>query len=338
MVVLEAEMEKKSLVKLNVLQYNPIKLDLSNENYSIDSLVTNTDFENLCKNYKQKFAYSKLKTFSFSKEGFLGLFLELKGNIAISVGECEALINAAKLYENLGFEILWISLNKDGKVNLKKIENENIDFLFLSSYVMDTFVITSLQEAKKLTNAKIISNASANFSILSDAVYFDNYKLTGYNLSGVLLFEDENLFELLNIGFIDTLAVKYCFEALENQKFNYEMKDKFLQKLKEKFKDDLYFFVNPADTLPYSLHIALKGIKARELIRTLALNKIFLTNGEGCSLGLSKPSRIIQNMGYDDQTSRNSIQLAFNQTFSEEEIEKLVNAIYLKYKQIKSFS
>ena len=148
----------------------------------------------------------------------------------------------------------------------------------------------------------------------------------------------KKLFELLHIGFIDTLASKYCFEALENQKFDLQMKEKFLKKLKEKFQDNIYFFVEPNDTLDYSLHIALKGIKARELIRTLALNKIFLTNGEGCSLGLSKPSRIIQAMGYDELTSRNSLQLSFATSFSDEEIEKIVNSMYLKYKQIKSLS
>ena len=140
----------------------------------------------------------------------------------------------------------------------------------------------------------------------------------------------------MHIGFIDTLAVKYCFEALKVQKFDYKMKELFLKKLKEKLKDNIYFFVNPEDTLSYSLHIALKGIKARELIRTLALNKIFLTNGEGCSLGLSKPSRIIQEMGYDELTSRNSISFSFVDELSAEDIEKVVNTVYLKYKQIKS--
>lgn len=326
------------MFKLNTLQYNPQDKQISLENYSLDSLLTNNNFDELCVKYKEKFNFSKLKTFAFSKEGFLGLFLELKGKIAISLGECEALVNAGKLYESLGFNIVWISLNKDGKVNLIELENQDIEYLFLSSYVMDTFVKTSIEEAKKLTNAKIISNASAHNDKQSDAIYFDNYKLTGYNLSGVILFEDEKLFELLHIGFIDTLASKYCFEALENQKFDLEMKEKFLEKLKEKFQDNIYFFVEPDDTLAYSLHIALKGIKARELIRTLALNKIFLTNGEGCSLGLSKPSRIIQAMGYDELTSRNSLQLSFATSFSDEEIEKIVNSMYLKYKQIKSLS
>ena len=326
------------MFKLNTLQYNPQDIQISLENYSLDSLLTNNNFDELCVKYKEKFNFSKLKTFAFSKEGFLGLFLELKGKIAISLGECEALVNAGKLYESLGFDIVWISLKKDGKVNLVELENQDINYLFLSSYVMDTFVKISLSEAKKLTNAKIISNASAHKDELSDTIYFDNYKLTGYNLSGVILFEDEKLFELLHIGFIDTLASKYCFEALENQKFDLQMKEKFLKKLKEKFQDNIYFFVEPNDTLDYSLHIALKGIKARELIRTLALNKIFLTNGEGCSLGLSKPSRIIQAMGYDELTSRNSLQLSFATSFSDEEIEKIVNSMYLKYKQIKSHS
>lgn len=324
------------MIKLNNLQYNPIKLDfLEDQNYSLDSLVSNFTFDDLCKKYKEKFGFSKIKTFSFSKEGFLGLFLELKGKIAVSFGECEALIQGAKLYESLGFELTWIGLNKDGSVNYQELKDKDVDFLFLSSYVMDTFFETSLDDVKNFTNAKIISNGSAKIDSLSDIVYFDNYKLCGYCLSGVILFNDENIFELLNMAFIDTLAVKCCFEALENQKFNYEVKEKFLEKLKEKLKDNIYFFVNNKNTLPYTLHFALKNIKAREIIRTLAFDNIFLSNGEGCSLGLSKPSRIIQAMGYDETTSRNAISLNFLQDFDEETILKIVDKIEQKYKQIR---
>ncbi|MFY9094436.1 cysteine desulfurase [Aliarcobacter butzleri] len=324
------------MIKLNNLQYNPIELDfLEDQNYSLDSLVSNFTFDDLCKKYKEKFGFSKIKTFSFSKEGFLGLFLELKGKIAVSFGECEALIQGAKLYESLGFELTWIDLNKDGSVNYQELKDKDIDFLFLSSYVMDTFFETSLDDVKNFTNAKIISNGSAKIDSLSDIVYFDNYKLCGYCLSGVILFNDENIFELLNMAFIDTLAVKCCFEALENQKFNYEVKEKFLEKLKEKLKDNIYFFVDNKNTLPYTLHFALKNIKAREIIRTLAFDNIFLSNGEGCSLGLSKPSRIIQAMGYDETTSRNAISLNFLQDFDEETILKIVDKIEQKYKQIR---
>ena len=136
------------MIKLNSLQYSKLQnIEISND-FSLSALTPNDAFETLTLEYKKMFGFNKLKTFSFSKEGFLGLFLELKGKIAISIGECEIIIEAAKLYESLGFQITWISLNKEGKVNLSELKNQNIDFLFLSSYVMDTFVKTSIKEIK----------------------------------------------------------------------------------------------------------------------------------------------------------------------------------------------
>lgn len=325
------------MINLNTLQYNKIeKVDISNS-YSMSALSQNSDFENLCQTYKEKFGYKKLKTFSFSKEGFLGLLLELSGNICICEGESEALIEGANIYEKLGFKIKWLKLNKDGSVNLSNLKDNSIDFLFLSSYVMDTFVKNEIKKIKELTQAKIISNASAHVDASSDAIYFDNYKLTGFNLSGVLLFSDE-IFALLPIGTIDTIALKLCKEALDEQRFNHKIKNIFLSKLKEVFQDDIYFFVQPQATLEYSLHFGLKNIKARELIRTLALNKVFITNGEGCSLGLSKPSRIIQAMGYDEDTSRNSLQLSFRDDITTDNVDYVVEMLHAKYKQLISFN
>jgi len=288
----------------------------------------------LCIQYHDKFDYKKIKTFSFSKEGFLGLFLELKGNIAISIGETQAIIDGAKLYEKLGFEIHWIPLSRDGTVNLYGLKSEKIDFLFISSYVIDTFVKIDLKKVKKNTKAKIISNGTANIDKNSDAVYFDNYKLNGYNVSGVLLFDDD-FFNPIPIGQMDTVALKICYEALENRKFNYDVKNIFLDELLEVFNEEIYFFVNAQHTLEYSLHFGFKGIKARELIRTIALSKIFISNGEGCSLGLYKPSRIISEMGFDEVTCRTAISLSFNNDFTVDEIKRIVYTLYMKYKQIK---
>lgn len=325
------------MIKLNYIQYpKPQDIEI-NRNYSMSALIENGSFEFLLNEYKNQFNFTKLKTFSFTKEGFLGLLLELKGNIAISVGETQSVIDAGKLYESLGFTVTWIGLTQDGKVNLSGLKNTTIDFLFLSSYVMDTFVKTNLQEVKQFSSAKIISNATAHRDEQSDVIYFDNYKLNGFNTSGVLLFNEE-LFALLPIGQIDSIACKICFDALIKQKFNYELKVQFLEKITAKFKENLYFFVDSKETLEYTLHFGLKGIKARELIRTLALSEIFITNGEGCSLGLSKPSRIIQEMGYDELTSRNAISLSFVDDLKPNEIDDVVKIIYLKYLQIKSLS
>ena len=48
MVVLEQKMEKRRVFKLNTLQYNPQDIQISLENYSLDSLLTNNNFDELC--------------------------------------------------------------------------------------------------------------------------------------------------------------------------------------------------------------------------------------------------------------------------------------------------
>jgi len=324
------------MYKLNFLQYNNIKNLQISDKLSLNILSDNQKYSILENKFLKKFSFENINYFSFCKNGFLGLLLELskKGKIAVSLGETQSLIDGAKLFESLGFKITYLDLLKDGSIDISKIEKENIDFLFLSSYVMDTFVKTSLKDVKKLTSAKIISNASAQICDLSDVIYFDAYKLTGFFTHSLILFNDA-LFEEQVISSKDVIALRNILEALENQKFETTTKEIFKEKLQNFLKDDVYFFVDNNQTLPYTLHFALKNIKARELIRTLALDEIYISNGEGCSLGLSKPSRVIQVMGYDETTSRNAITLSFSEKYDEQTIEKIVNKIAKKYLQIK---
>mgnify|MGYP006359567707 FL=1 len=324
------------MYKLNFLQYKNMQNLHIKDGLSLNILSNNEDYISLEDSLKKDFTFESLNYFSFCKSGFLSLLLELskKGKIAISLGETQSLIYAANLFERLGFEIIYLELLKDGNVDLKKLQNQNIDFLFLSSYVMDTFVKTPLEEVKKFTSAKVISNASASFDKNSDVIYFDSYKLTGFSTKSIILF-NQNLFEEQAIFEKDGISLNNIFQSLKNQKLENSMKEIFKEKLENSLKDNLYYFIDNKNSLEYTLHFALKGIKARELIRTLALDEILISNGEGCSLGLSKPSRVIQAMGYDELTSRNAITLSFEKSYSISEIDKIVNLISKRYLQIK---
>ena len=190
--------------------------------------------------------------------------------------------------------------------------------------------VAALENVKKLTDAKIISNASASFDKNSDVIYFDSYKLTGFSTKSIILF-NQNLFEEQAIFEKDGISLNNIFQSLKNQKFENSMKEIFKERLENSLKDNLYYFIDNKNSLEYTLHFALKSIKARELIRTLALDEILISNGEGCSLGLSKPSRVIQAMGYDELTSRNAITLSFEKNYSINEIDKIVNLISKRY-------
>lgn len=324
------------MYKLNFLQYKNMQNLHIKDSLSLNILSNNEDYNSLEDSFKKEFAFESLNYFSFCKSGFLSLLLQLnkQGKIAVSLGETQSLIDACEIFCSLGFDILYLDLNKDGSVNLDKLKDQKINFLFLSSYTVDTFYKNSLENVKKLTDAKIISNASASFDKYSDVIYFDSYKLTGFSTKSIILF-NQNLFEEQAIFEKDGISLNNIFQSLKNQKFENSMKEIFKEKLENSLKDNIYYFIDNKNNLEYTLHFALKGIKARELIRTLALDEILISNGEGCSLGLSKPSRVIQAMGYDELTSRNAITLSFEKSYSISEIDKIVNLISKRYLQIK---
>ncbi|EDZ62218.1 cysteine desulfurase [Sulfurimonas gotlandica GD1] len=323
------------MYKLNYLNYADAKDVSIEKELSIDPLSTNVEYEKLSSDLTSKFDFSHLHTFSFSKEGFLGLMLELKEDIAVSLGESEALIQAAKLYETLGFKVTYIDIKHNGEIDYKDVESIKEEYFFVSPYIIDTFVRVDLKKIKELFCGTVISNISATLDAsLCDIAYFDVYKLSGYCTHSVLL--HDGLFEEQNIASIDTLGVKLISDALNKKRENITCKKEFIEALKESLKDDFFFFVGADATLDNVVHFGLKGIKARQVIRNLSLSNIFVTNGEGCSLGLSRPSRIIQEMGYTELQSRQALSLSFFKDLDSEEIQFVASKIAKSYRQIKA--
>ena len=261
--------------------------------------------------------------------------LELRVDIAVSLGESEAVLQAAELYESLGFKVVYISLMSDGTIDYEAIKSLKLKYLFISSYIIDTFVKVDLQKVKELFSGTLISNISATLDADNcDVAYFDVYKLSGYFTHSVLL--HNNLFKEQNIANIDTIGLKLILDATNKNIEQITCKNEFIKILAETLKEDLIFFVDADATLNYVVHFGLKGIKAREVIRNLSLDNIFVTNGEGCSLGLSRPSRILQAMGYTELQSRQALSLSFCKNLSSDDILYVVSKIGKSYRQIKA--
>lgn len=323
------------MYKLNYLNYGDAK-DLSISNLlSIETLDTNYEFEKLSSALASSFNFSHLHTFSFSKEGFLALMLELNVDIAVSVGESEAIIEAAQRYETLGFNVNYIELLHDGTLDYNSVKDIKEEYFFVSAYVIDTFLEVDLKKVKELFTGDIISNISATLDAsFCDMAYFDVYKLSGYFTHSVLL--HNGAFKEQNIASIDTIGVKLISDAVSQKREIISCKNRFIQSLEEALKDDLIFFVEPGATLKNVVHFGLKGIKARQVIRNLSLDDIYVTNGEGCSLGLSRPSRILQAMGYSETQSRQALSLSFYKDLNEDEITYVISKIAKSYRQIKA--
>ena len=195
------------------LKVQNIVTDTSNCEEALD----NNNLELFMNDFKQAFKSENLSTFSFTKEGILSLILDLNGKIAISLGECDTIIQAGKLYEKYVKKITWIGLTPEGTINYDECENLSADFLFVSSYIADTFVPTSLEKINRLTTAKIVANCKAYKSAqTADVILIDSYKLCGYEGCGVVLYNNDDLYEQLGAD-IDIQGVKLVYEALQSQ-------------------------------------------------------------------------------------------------------------------------
>jgi hypothetical protein len=323
-------------MNFNTLHVNKINFDIDYSKLSMNSLSSNEHYEEIKEHYKKRFTQKKQKTISFTKDGFFTLMMQLKGSIAVSFGESEAIVTGAKMASKYRDNIVFIKLNHDGTLNTDEL-NDTFDFLFVSDYVTDTFVAIDLEKIKSKTRGKIISNIlTCSNTKHSDILLLDSFKLCGYGGTGVVLYNDE--LEDQHLSEIDLIALAHCFEAMNKKIIDIDSncKNKLIKSFKNIFNDDLVFFVNPDICLNNTLHIALKDIKSRELIGTLSLNSIYITNGEGCTLGLLKPSRIVKEMGYSEDKTRWCLSLSFDKNYENEEIEKLVKLIHKKYRQIKA--
>jgi hypothetical protein len=321
------------MYKLNFLQYPKPCLVSIDESMSLNVLSPNESVLSLKQKLKERFGFAYSRTFSFSSDGFLALMLQLKGKILVSLGESHAIVEAATKAQAHGCDIKFIALTKEGKLNYNELCE--CEYAFVSSYIMDTFVKVDLDKVKEKTKALIISNITATLQKeRCDIALLDAYKLTGYATSSLMLHNIE--FEEQNFGNIDVIAMQLILQGIEHFVTNSTYKEAFTNELNEVFQDNIYYFVKPEDTLEYVLHFGLKDIKAREMIRTLALDEIFVTNGEGCSLGLGQPSRILQAMQYSETQSRWALSFNFSQQLEHNDIKTIAKTMAKKYRQIKA--
>ncbi len=86
--------------------------------------------------------------------------------------------------------------------------------------------------------------------------------------------------------------------------------------------------------LDNSLLIRLPNIRARQLVNTLIIEGITITNGEGCSLSLSKPSFVLQSYGYSEEEAREAISLSWAPDMAIKELIAAAEKLIFRYRQV----
>lgn len=279
-----------------------------------------------------------------------------KGNhIITSKIEHPAILNSCKSLENKGFKISYIDVDKDGMLNLEKLESEITDQTTLISIMYANNEIGTIEPVKEIAQIAhshgIIFHTDAvqavgNIPIDVRKMNIDMLSLSGHKLyapkgigalyvkSGIEFerFMDgghqeknkrsgtENVAEIVALGKACQIAEKNIEQYQQKLK---NLRDYCLNKIQEKIPD-IYINGTMERRLPGNINISFKDLNSGELLLRLDEVGICASGGSACSSKEASPSHVLTAIGLPNELSKGALRLTFGDYNSIEDVDYLV--------------
>ncbi len=279
-----------------------------------------------------------------------------KGNhIITSKIEHPAILNSCKNLENKGFKISYIDVDKDGMLNLEKLESEITDQTILISIMYANNEIGTIEPIREIAQIAhshgIIFHTDAvqavgNIPIDVRKMNIDMLSLSGHKLyapkgigalyvkSGIEFerFMDgghqeknkrsgtENVAEIVALGKACQIAEKNIEQYQQKLK---NLRDYCLNKIQEKIPD-IYINGTMERRLPGNINISFKDLNSGELLLRLDEVGICASGGSACSSKEASPSHVLTAIGLPSELSKGALRLTFGDYNTKEDVEYLV--------------
>lgn len=279
-----------------------------------------------------------------------------KGNhIITSKIEHPAILNSCKSLENKGFKISYIDVDKEGMLNLEKLESEITDQTILISIMYANNEIGTIEPIKEIAQIAhshgIIFHTDAvqavgNIPIDVRKMNIDMLSLSGHKLyapkgigalyvkSGIEFerFMDgghqeknkrsgtENVAEIVALGKACQIAEKNIEQYQQKLK---NLRDYCLNKIQKKIPD-IYINGTMERRLPGNINISFKDLNSVELLLRLDEVGICASGGSACSSKEASPSHVLTAIGLPSELSKGALRLTFGDYNTKEDVEYLV--------------
>ena len=279
-----------------------------------------------------------------------------KGNhIITSKIEHPAVLETCKQLEKEGFEITYISVDKNGIINLEELKNSIrtttilITIMFANNEIGTIQPIEEIGKIAKQNNIYFHTDAvqaGGNIKIDVQKLNIDSLSLSGHKFYGpkgigVLYvrtgvnFEKyiagghqernkragtENVAGIVGIG--KALEIAYNNLDEHNKKIK-ELRDYYVEQVKAKIP---YIEINGdlEKRLPGNSNISFKFIEGEGLLLNLDLKGICASSGSACTSGSLDPSHVLLAIGLPHEIAHGSLRITIGKYNTKEEIDYLV--------------
>lgn len=280
--------------------------------------------------------------------------------------EHPAILNTCKWLEKNGYDVTYLNVDNNGKVNLSELKDSIRLDTVLISIMFANNEIGTIQPIKEIgqiaksngiifhTDAvQAIGNVKIDVQDLNiDALSMSGHKIYAPKGIGALYIRNEIKFEKIQHGghqesnkragtenVAGIVGLGKAIELIYNNFESYNAKlinlrDYYIDEIEKNF-ENIHLNGDRIDRLPGNANISFKGIDAGELLLKLDSYGICASAGSACTSGSLEPSHVLLAIGLKEDYAQGALRVSFGKDNNKEDVKYLIDCIRQSIKKLK---
>jgi cysteine desulfurase len=292
-------------------------------------------------------------------KGVAEMYREKGNHIITQVTEHKAVLDTSKRLEKYGFEVTYLAVEKDGRINLDELRRAITPKTILITIMYannEIGVIQPIEEIGKIAKEKgvffHVDGAQAVGKIPVD-VQKDNidilsvsaHKFYGPKGVGALYVRRRNPRVQLSAiidgggherglrsGTLNVPGIVGFGQACELAQNEMAQESERLHRLRDRLKDGIFaqldeVYINGSMThrLPHNLNVSFAYVEGESLL--MGINDVAVSSGSACTSATLEPSYVLKALGVGEDLAHTSIRFGLGRFNTEEEVDYVVNRV-----------
>lgn len=272
--------------------------------------------------------------------------------------EHPAVLNSCKWLESNGFNVTYLNVDNNGKVNLTELEESIrpdtvlISIMYANNEVGTIQPINSIGEIAR--NHGIIFHTDAVQAVGSIQIDVEKLKIDALSLSGHKIYAPKGIGALYvrdgikfsciqhgghqernkRAGTENVASIVALGKAVDLVTKNFDMyntkvkqlRDFYISEIESRF-DNVKLNGDRFDRVSGNANISFEGVDAEELLLNLDSYGICASAGSACTSGLAAPSHVLLAMGLKEEYIQGALRVSFGLGNTMEDVKFLVDKI-----------
>jgi len=291
-----------------------------------------------------------------------------KSNIITSSVEHPAILATCRFLEDLGVDVIYLSVDKDGVPKIEelqeKISNQTalVSIMWANNETGMIFPVEKMAQIAKEHGAffhtdavQAIGKISINLQDLPiDYLSFSAHKFHGpKGIGGLFIKKDDQFVPYFHggeqmggkrAGTLNVASIVGMAEAirLADEALDYELKE--VQRLRNKLEDELlkipdtFVVGNKKARVSNTILISIKGVEGEAMLWDLNQAGIAASTGSACASEALVANPILSEIGVDKDLAHTAIRLSLSRFTTEEEVNKVIEVFPKAVQRLRSIS